>query len=109
MTQGLYFGTLLLRTGEVFYWDFPLPAPSSHSSSLWLGWVGLGGAISLLIPQTRSSYRSEPWSGCSHWVWSWAQAAELGSLPTFPEHLVFVGLAGAAVSLGSRSIPQLWL
>lgn len=60
MTQGLYFGTLLPKAEEVFIGISPLPAPSSHSSSLWHGWVGLGGAVSLLIPQTRS----EPWAGC---------------------------------------------
>ena len=73
-TQGLCFGTLLLRTGNVVLLGFPpsLP-PSSHSSSLLTcaGQVDLGGAISLMLPQTRSICRliassHHPGAACTH-------------------------------------------
>lgn len=58
--EGLYFGTLLLRTGESdFVGISPLPAPNSHSSSLLTraAQVDLGEAVSLVLPQTKSICR----------------------------------------------------
>lgn len=81
--------------GKCFTGISPLPAPSSHSPSLWLVRLGLGGAVSLLISQTRCSCRSEPRPGCSHGCGA--------GPPPFPSHIP--GAFGVCGAAGGTCVP----